>query len=119
MRHRAYKSFKVLITQFQILRNAACAQQDFDQAETLRDEFIPLEDLRDEWGPAKVLHSAFDLAGIAQTGEIPPYISGLSAEQMEKLSPVAKALFERNTMSDKLQLVASVADASGGGKATN
>src|SRR3989442_12380015 len=24
---------------------AACAQQDFDQAETLRDEFIPLEDL--------------------------------------------------------------------------
>jgi dihydrodipicolinate synthase/N-acetylneuraminate lyase len=96
----------------------ACARQDFDEAEALRAEFISLEDLRDQWGPAKVLHSATELAGIAQSGEIPPYVSGLSSEQLEKLSAVAKALFERNAMSDKLQLVASVADV-GGGKATN
>src|SRR5438067_10822707 len=70
----------------------ACARQDFDQAETLRAKFISLEDLRDEWGPAKVLHSAVELAGIAKTGEIPPYVSGLSAEQLNELEVVVLGL---------------------------
>jgi len=70
----------------------ACARQDFDQAEALRSEFIALEDLRDEWGPAKVLHSAVELAGIAKTGEIPPYVSGLSAEQLNELEVVVLGL---------------------------
>ena len=71
---------------------AACARQDFDEAETLRSEFISLEDLRDQWGPAKVLHAAIELAGIAQTGEIPPYVSGLSAEQLKELEVVVLGL---------------------------
>src|SRR5438128_9171186 len=66
----------------------ACTRQNFDEAEALRSEFISLEDLRDEWGPAKVLHSAIELAGIAQTGEIPPYVSGLSEEQRLLLQTV-------------------------------
>jgi 4-hydroxy-tetrahydrodipicolinate synthase len=71
---------------------AACARHDFDQAETLRAEFISLEDLRDGWGPAKVLHSAVELAGIAKTGPVPPFFSDLSAEQRLLLETVASEL---------------------------
>ncbi len=70
----------------------ACTRPNFDEAEALRSEFISLEDLRDEWGPAKVLHSAIELVGIAQTGEIPPYVSGLSEEQRLLLETVASEL---------------------------
>ena len=70
----------------------ACTRPNFDEAEALRSEFISLEDLRDEWGPAKVLHSAIELAGIAQTGEIAPYVSGLSEEQRLLLETVASEL---------------------------
>ncbi|HXM35080.1 MAG TPA: dihydrodipicolinate synthase family protein [Pyrinomonadaceae bacterium] len=79
----------------------ACGTEDFETALRLRAEFIPLEDLRDLWGPARVLHSATDLAGIAATGPVPPYLTGLSTEQEQMLTPVARSLFD----SDKLQLV--------------
>jgi dihydrodipicolinate synthase/N-acetylneuraminate lyase len=72
------------------------ARGDFDQAEKLRARFLPLENFRDAWGPARVLHAAVDQAGIAQTGGIPPFISGLDEEQLERLSPVAKDLFAAN-----------------------
>lgn len=75
----------------------ACAQGDFKQAEELRAHFIALEDLRDEWNPAKVLHLATELAGVAKTGPVPPYLSALSAEQRDKLLPVACDLIERNS----------------------
>jgi dihydrodipicolinate synthase/N-acetylneuraminate lyase len=76
----------------------ACARGDFEAAEKLRAEFLPLEDLRDAWGPARVLHHATELAGVARTGPIPPFVSALSAEQIEQLRPVAEALAtkERN-----------------------
>jgi len=75
--------------------NAAAAKH-WDAASALRAEFMPLEDLRDAWGPARVLHHATELAGIAPTGPIPPYVSSLSAERLETLSPVARRLRERN-----------------------
>jgi dihydrodipicolinate synthase/N-acetylneuraminate lyase len=81
----------------------ACTRGDFAGAEQLRTEFIPLEDLRDAWSPAKVLHEAVEQAGIAETGDVPPFLSGLPAEQIEKVGPVARQLFERNRMSEKLQ----------------
>lgn len=71
---------------------AACQASDWDQAEHLRARFMPLEDLRDEWGPARVLHHAVELAAIAQTGSIPPYVSQLNASQLARLAPVAQAL---------------------------
>jgi dihydrodipicolinate synthase/N-acetylneuraminate lyase len=74
----------------------ACAQGNFAEAEKLRAEFLPLEDLRDTWGPAKVLHYATQLAGIAETGAVPPYLSELSNEQMRQLAPVARRLLESN-----------------------
>jgi dihydrodipicolinate synthase/N-acetylneuraminate lyase len=76
----------------------ACRRGDFDTALSLRAQFLPLEDLRDRWGPAKVLHHATELAGIARTGSMPPYLSALSGEQLEELTPVA-----RDLMRDKLQ----------------
>ena len=80
----------------------ACAESDFDATENLRSKFIPLEDLRDKWGPARVLHAAVELAGIALTGSVPPFLSGLLDEQIRELSSVAKRLFNDDTMSDSL-----------------
>ena len=73
----------------------AAAAGDWARATTLRAGFMPLEDLRDRWGPARVLHHATELAGIATTGPIPPYVSALDAAQVAQLSPVARALRER------------------------
>lgn len=74
---------------------------DYPLAEALREKFLPLEDLRDLWGPARVLHHATELAGIAQTGSIAPYVSTLSDRQTEELRPVVQRLISDN-MSDEL-----------------
>lgn len=76
----------------------ACVQKDWSRAEGLRAEFMPLEDLRDAWGPARVLHHATELAGIAPTGPIPPYVSPLREKQLHQLAPVARMLGERDSV---------------------
>lgn len=70
----------------------AAARADFDGARALRERFLPLEDLRDAWGPARVLHHALELGGIAATGPIPPFISPLTRDRLERLEPVARQL---------------------------
>jgi dihydrodipicolinate synthase/N-acetylneuraminate lyase len=74
----------------------ACADKDWPHAEAVRAAFMPLEDLRDAWGPARVLHHAIELAGIAPTGPIPPYVSSLDPQQLRQLEPIARALHERD-----------------------
>jgi len=74
----------------------AAASRDWARAEAARGGFMPLEDLRDRWGPARVLHHATELAGVAPTGPIPPYVSSLDAQQIDELRPVARALLEAN-----------------------
>jgi dihydrodipicolinate synthase/N-acetylneuraminate lyase len=76
----------------------AAAAGNWNRAAECRTAFMPLEDLRDLWGPARVLHHATELAGIASTGPIPPYVSPLDPQQLERLGPVACALeqHERN-----------------------
>jgi dihydrodipicolinate synthase/N-acetylneuraminate lyase len=74
----------------------AAGAGDWACAEALRAEFMPLEDLRDAWGPARVLHHATELAGIARTGPIPPYVSPLDAGRIGQLAPVARALLDCN-----------------------
>jgi dihydrodipicolinate synthase/N-acetylneuraminate lyase len=69
-----------------------CVAGDWAAAQTIRENFIPLEDLRDLWGPARVLHSATQLAGIATTGPIAPYVSMLDSAQLTRLGPAAQAL---------------------------
>jgi dihydrodipicolinate synthase/N-acetylneuraminate lyase len=75
---------------------AASRRKDWSAAQRCRELFIPLEDFRDEWGPARVLHHASELAGIAPSGPIPPYVSALGATQIEQLAPVARALREQD-----------------------
>jgi len=72
---------------------AKCQAGDFSAAESIREEFIPLEDLRDSLGPAPVLHSAVELAEIARTGPVPPFVSAVSND---KLREVAKELAAKN-----------------------
>jgi dihydrodipicolinate synthase/N-acetylneuraminate lyase len=74
----------------------ACAKGEFEEAEKLREEFLPLEDLRDAWNPAKVLHYATHITGIADTGPVPPFLSLLPEEQVQQLKPVAIKLLEQN-----------------------
>ena len=71
---------------------SACRAGDYSEAERIRSRFLDLEDLRDAWGPARVLHHALELAGVADTGPIPPFVSELSPEQMHRLTPVVQEL---------------------------
>ena len=72
----------------------AAAAGNWSRAAECRQAFMPLEDLRDLWGPARVLHHATDLSGLAPTGPIPPYVSGLTADQLQQLAPIARALLD-------------------------
>ena len=71
---------------------SACRTGDYEEAERIRSRFLDVEDLRDAWGPARVLHHALELAGIAHTGPIPPFVSELSAEQRTRIKPVVQEL---------------------------
>jgi dihydrodipicolinate synthase/N-acetylneuraminate lyase len=73
----------------------ACAARDWAAAEELRGAFLPLEDQRDAWGPARVLHAAMDLAGVAATGSIPPFVSPIPQRQRAELEPTARGLLAR------------------------
>ena len=53
----------------------SCIENKYAEAAQFRETFLPLEDVRDAWGPARVLHVATGLAGIAQCGPIPPFVS--------------------------------------------
>jgi len=80
----------------------ANSRADWTGAASIRERFIPLEDLRDAWGPARVLHAAVELAGIAKTGPIAPYVTGLAAAQFTELGPVARELFAFSAGADTL-----------------
>lgn len=71
---------------------AACVRGNVARAEEVRSKFLPLEDKRDAWGPARVLHAALNLAGVAKTGPIPPFVSALTSDQTSSLAPVAREL---------------------------
>jgi dihydrodipicolinate synthase/N-acetylneuraminate lyase len=75
---------------------AACASGSWDDAEGLRALFLPLEDRRDAWGPARVLHAATELAGVAKTGPIPPFVTALAGDQRGALAPLADELRRRD-----------------------
>ena len=70
----------------------ACVAGNWTAADALRSRFLPLEDKRDAWGPARVLHAAIDLAGVASTGPMPPFVSALGEAQRAELAPVAREL---------------------------
>jgi len=73
----------------------ACREGDYAEAERVRARFLDFEDLRDAWGPGRVLHQALELAGIANTGSILPFLSELSAEQKNRIRPVVEKLLTK------------------------
>lgn len=82
----------------------ACVKKEFQTGEVIRRRFLPLEDFRDKNGPARALHHATQLAGIAGTGPIPPYVSPLSPAELSQLEPVAK-----NLLAQDVELMSGVA----------
>ena len=73
---------------------AACRTGEWPRAEAIRRQFLPFEDVRDAWGPARVLHHGTELAAVAPTGPIPPFVSPLDDAQLQELAPVARDLRE-------------------------
>lgn len=78
----------------------ACTRGDYDEAEQLREEFMPLEDLRDAWGPSRVLHVATQQAELAQTGPVLPFLSMLSEEQRRDVKEATRSLSQRDEAHD-------------------
>lgn len=64
----------------------------WDEAENIRERFVPLERLRDDLGPISILHRATQLAGIAQTGPISPLLSAPEANIDEQISAAIKQI---------------------------
>jgi dihydrodipicolinate synthase/N-acetylneuraminate lyase len=65
---------------------------DFETAEKIRRYYLPLEDLRNEIHPIRVLHRAVELAGIAQTGAMPPMLSDIGAEDRDRIANAVKRM---------------------------
>jgi dihydrodipicolinate synthase/N-acetylneuraminate lyase len=70
----------------------AIGDRDYDRAEAIRRVFVPLEDLRNEINPIRVLHSAVQLAGIAETGRLQPLLSGLTSTALERIEAASRTL---------------------------
>lgn len=71
---------------------AALRANDWANAQTLRDAYLPLEDLRDKLSPIRVLHEAVTLAGIADMGPLLPHLSNIEAEHHAAIRSAARAL---------------------------
>jgi dihydrodipicolinate synthase/N-acetylneuraminate lyase len=65
---------------------------DYVTAERIRSQFAPLEKLRDTINPVPVLHTAVQLAGIAETGPIIPLISAVDELHLPAIEAAAKTL---------------------------
>ncbi len=75
----------------------ALRRGDVQEAERLRQLFLPLEDLRDAHSPLRVLHEAVRLAGIAETGPLLPYLSNITEPaQIAAVEQAAKRLLAAN-----------------------
>ncbi|TAM74402.1 dihydrodipicolinate synthase family protein [bacterium] len=70
----------------------------YEEAQAIREAFLPLEDLRDAFSPMRVLHEAVTLAGIAEMGPMLPMLSNIdSPAQVSAIRAAALRLRERDT----------------------
>ncbi len=74
----------------------ALKRKDVATAEALRAKFLAFEDQRDSHSQIIVLHEGVRLAGIADTGPLQPYLTGLEAAAAEPVASAARALYEEN-----------------------
>lgn len=63
-----------------------------DEAESIRQFFLPLEDLRNEISPIRVLHEAVQLAGIADIGPLLPLVSPLDTAARQRISAAVRQM---------------------------
>ncbi|MGI9470680.1 MAG: dihydrodipicolinate synthase family protein [Rubripirellula sp.] len=70
----------------------AIHDKNFEKAEAIRRWFCPLEDLRNEINPIRVLHHAVDVAGIAETGPMPPMLSDLPADAVARIKSAVETM---------------------------
>ena len=73
---------------------ALLREQRWQEAERIREDYLPLEDCRDEISPIRVLHDAVTLAEIADMGPMLPMLSTLDERLRERVAPVARRLLE-------------------------
>lgn len=66
----------------------------WEEAEKIREQYLPLEDCRDQISPIRVLHDAVTLAGIADMGPMLPMLSVLDQKSRDRVAPVAGRLLE-------------------------
>lgn len=66
----------------------------YDEAESVRANYLGLEDCRDAISPIRVLHDAVTLSGVADMGPMLPLLTGISSAERERVAPVARALAE-------------------------
>ena len=66
----------------------------YDEAEKVRQRYLPLEDCRDGISPIRVLHDAVTLSGVADMGPMLPLLTGLEPAEREQVAPVARALLQ-------------------------
>ncbi|ARP95535.1 dihydrodipicolinate synthase family protein [Bordetella genomosp. 13] len=66
----------------------------YEEAEQVRQAYLPLEDCRDGISPIRVLHDAVTLSGVADMGPMLPLLTGLSESERQRVAPVARALLE-------------------------
>jgi dihydrodipicolinate synthase/N-acetylneuraminate lyase len=69
---------------------------DIEEAERLRQQFLPLEDLRDAVNPARVLHDAVTLSGVADMGPMLPLLTGVSGSERTAVEHAARELLQHN-----------------------
>ncbi|MEZ6088894.1 MAG: dihydrodipicolinate synthase family protein [Pirellulaceae bacterium] len=60
-----------------------------DEAESIRQTFLPLESLRNEINPIRVLHQAIASAAIAETGPQIPLLSEIDASRVDQIREAA------------------------------
>ena len=75
---------------------AALKTGDIATAAALREKFLAFEDLRDAHSPIVVLHDGVQLAGIADTGPLQPYLANLDEDKLGAVGGAAKALRDEN-----------------------
>jgi dihydrodipicolinate synthase/N-acetylneuraminate lyase len=74
----------------------ALERKRYDDAETIRANFLPLEDARDAISPIRVLHDAVTLSGVADCGPMLPLLTGLTPDERARVAPVARELLNRD-----------------------
>src|SRR5690606_29144120 len=72
---------------------ALLKQGHYDEAEVIRQRFLPFEDLRDSINPIRVLHEGVGAIGVCDTGPLLPLLSALEPADGARVAAAARQLY--------------------------